>query len=489
MIKKLNQLNVLSLKGVYCLLQSLVVSGINQTAVVSYSAKRYPNSIALKFKDEEYTYKELDEKIKNYASYLRNNLNVGSGKKVALLSSNSSSFIIAFFALSACGADIYLLNSEWSKEQLDNTIKEFDFDFVFCGSTLMAKVTSAENVAVIEISANNEVHISVKTAASRAGKLIVLSSGTTGKIKLAERKASVHRYVFPFLSLIQKLPITQKDTVLISTPLYHGYGIATMLMSFFLGVKVCVNESYSHFELADIIEKEEVSVLTLVPLTLQRLLLHSPSKMKSIQCVLSGGAPLSESQLSLSQKLLGDKLFNLYGTSEAGFTVMANPTDLRKFPSTIGKELKGVKVKIEQGEMSEICFKNSWSRRNKKSAWVNSGDLGYRNSEGYLFVKGRVDDMIVSGGQNVYPYELERVLLRHEDVCQAYVYGVKDDDFGQRLKAKVVVKSESALNEAELFDFLKDKIAKFHKPASIELVDEINVSSLGKIIKEKFPQS
>lgn len=489
MIRRLRELNILTYKSIFHLIGALRTNGVNQSSVVSYSALRFPKAVALKFKDEEYTYEQLSNKINEYAFYAQVNAQVRKGSKVALLSNNSTSFVVVFFALSAIGADIFLLNSEWTEEQISETIDELRFDFVFCSIEFLQKVNSKMGVEIIEININFTSKADQKPVFYPSGKLIVLSSGTSGKIKMAERKASLHKYVFPFFSLIEKLPISQQDTIMITTPLFHGFGIASLIMSFFLGVKVCIHDSYAHLDLAQIIEQEKVTVVSLVPITLQRLLLHSSAKLSSLKCVLSGGAPLLESQVALSQKVIGPKLYNLYGTSEAGFTVLATPADLQIYPETIGKELRGVKVKINSPKFGELSFKSSWSRLNKKQNWVKSGDIGYRNEDGYLFVSGRVDDMIVSGGQNVYPFDLEKALLRHEGVEQAYVFGVKDEQFGQRLKAKVVAKKDVNINEAILFDFLNGKIARYHKPVSIELVDEIKVGPLGKIIKEKFPLS
>src|SRR5262249_48380654 len=155
---------------------------------------------------------------------------------------------------------------------------------------------------------------------------------------------------------------------------------------------------------------------------------------------------------------LGPTLFNLYGTSEGGFAIMASPDVLARKPESIGRPVRGVRARIvngaerEVGEMKvgRLCLRSSWTTSKKN--WVETGDLAYRDAGGDVFLCGRADDMIVSGGENVYPIELENVLARHAEIAAVAVVGMADPEFGQRLKAVVVAKEGSPLRQAALLE-------------------------------------
>jgi acyl-CoA synthetase (AMP-forming)/AMP-acid ligase II len=182
-------------------------------------------------------------------------------------------------------------------------------------------------------------------------------------------------------------------------------------------------------------------------------------------------------------------LFNLYGTSEGGVAVFAAPTDLAEAPDTIGREIWGVTVTIRgeddalraDGETGRICVQSSAavSRR----GWIETGDLGFRDPEGRLFVRGRIDDMIVSGGENVSPWEVETVLLTHPDVAEAAAVGVPDPDFGQRLVAFVVPKPGSPLTADALSEWLSERVARYQRPRAIALREALPLTAIGKVDK------
>jgi acyl-CoA synthetase (AMP-forming)/AMP-acid ligase II len=187
-------------------------------------------------------------------------------------------------------------------------------------------------------------------------------------------------------------------------------------------------------------------------------------------------------------------LYNLYGTSEAGLCTIATPQDLTRYPHTIGRKIWGSRLKIinerleeaEDGQVGQFCFRNRWSMRTGGRSWIETGDLGYRNEKGYYFLSGRTDSMIVSAGENVYPLEVEQVLLGHPQVEDAAVIGIPDEDFGQRLKAFILPAPHAEIAEEELLEWLRPRLARYQMPKEISVVNHLPYTSLGKLNKKEL---
>lgn len=216
--------------------------------------------------------------------------------------------------------------------------------------------------------------------------------------------------------------------------------------------------------------------------------------LKSLACIASGGAKLSIKLAEETFKELGGVLYNLYGTSEAGLNFIATPQDLLYSASTIGKKINGMRLKVldvnmnkvENGKIGQLCIENDWSMSSRNSTWIETGDLGYRDKNGYCFLCGRTDDMIVSGGENVHPIEVEQVLIKHFFVKDAAVIGIDDHQFGQRLKAFVLPSEDGILREDELLEWLRLRVARFQMPKEITFVDHMPYTPLGKLDKKQL---
>lgn len=187
---------------------------------------------------------------------------------------------------------------------------------------------------------------------------------------------------------------------------------------------------------------------------------------------------------------LGPTVFNLYGTSEGGFAIMAPPELLARKPESIGRPVRGVRARIVDAAdrpvggraIGRLVLRSSWTT--SKQRWIETGDLAYRDADGDIFLCGRADDMIVSGGENVYPIELENVLATHPDVAAVAVVGIPDPEFGQRLKAMVVATDGGQLDRAGLLAWLKPRVARHQVPAVVEFRTELPYTPLGKLDKK-----
>lgn len=321
-------------------------------------------------------------------------------------------------------------------------------------------------------------------------RIVLQTSGTTGTTKEAPHQPSLFTYLNPFITLMNRLKLLNYNTVYIGTPIYHGYGIAILLLFITLGKKAVILKRFDSKKACGLIREHQIEVATVVPLMLDKLLKHNVEDLKSLSCIASGGAKLQPRLINETFTKLGDVLYNLYGTSEAGLTTVATPKDLMYSPFTIGKKINAIPLKVLDENMHEVevakvgqfCIRN-------KGLWIETGDLGYQDHQGYYFLCGRNDDMIVSGGENVYPIEVEQVLIMHPLVEDLAVVGISDDEFGQRLKAFVVRVEHASLTEDELLKWLRPRISRFQLPRTIIFVDHIPYTNLGKQNKKLLKEA
>lgn len=496
-IRKLYHTKLIKPSGLYRLVAALLRSGVNLMALLRYAGNQYGEGIAVTDEYETLTYSELFQQSTLLALNLAEKYDIKPGKKVAIMCRNNAVVVRAVFAAAYTGADIYMLNAEMSQGQFYNMLAKYAFDLIIHDDALTAlvdqspiKVTSLPAYNPSERSANRlsktAPNSTRKIKARGSGKIIVLTGGTTGDFKIAARKPSVINYLPPFFSLINKLDPASFHSVYIATPIYHGFGLAGMLMSVMLGAKIFIAERFDAEAACQLIKHNRVQVAVVVPLMLARMVKLDCGALKFLNCILSGGAALTPSLVNETATRLGDILYNLYGTSEAGFSIMATPTDLSLYPSTIGRPIKGVHLAILDADGNEvdnnwpgrICIKSSWTVNN--AGWVETGDLGFRDENGYYYLCGKTDDMIVSGGENVYPVELENILSQHPEISQSAVIGINDHEFGQRLKAFVVPVAGSAITEHDITAWLSTRVARYQTPKYIEIATVIPHTSLGK---------
>lgn len=499
LLKKLFKIGLISPNGFIRLLSAFASEGTNLMAILKFAARRNPNQIAVVDEREEITYENLYLQSQILARHLRTNFELSAGDKAAFLCRNNAGLIRALCAASRIGARIFLLNPEMSAEQFSALIERHKFDFLFYDRKAESLISSDRKtnwknksfVVNSDESFSDKIQTKIKRAFS--GEIIVLTGGTTGLPKVAKRKASVLNFLNPFFALLTKLDLDEYKSVYIATPAYHGFGISAIIIAIILGMKMFFLARFDAEKACELIEKNKIETITVVPLMLQRMLHFDWRKLQSLQRIISGGAALNPALAEETFEKLGDKLFNLYGTSEAGFSVIATPEELRKKPETIGRKIAGVDLKVfdenerevAAGTIGKICIRSAWAIKSGKS-WIETGDLGFQDENGFLFLRGRNDEMIVSGGENVYPIELENILVKHADIQQVAVIGISDNEFGQRLKAFIVSKPETKPTETEIRNWLETRVARFQMPKQIEFLDELPQTAIGKINKRKL---
>jgi acyl-CoA synthetase (AMP-forming)/AMP-acid ligase II len=320
----------------------------------------------------------------------------------------------------------------------------------------------------------------------RGGNIVLMSGGTTGLPKTASRKPSIFDYVVPFAALLTRLDLDECLSFYLAPPIYHSFGMSALALAVMLGAEMYLTTRFEVARACELIARHRIDAVAVVPLMLRRMLHHDAVALASLRRIVSGSDTLTPALARESLARLGPTLYNLYGTAEGGMVSMADPAELTRKPGTVGKAVWGVRVRlldeadreVGPGAIGRVCVRSAWTA--EKKGWVETGDLAYRDADGDYFLCGRVDDMIVSGGENVYPVELENVLAQHPDVAAVAVIGIPDAEFGQRLKAIVVAQRGRALAEGVLLDWLKSRVARHQMPRVVEFRDELPYTPVGK---------
>ncbi|WKA56604.1 AMP-binding protein [Planococcus shixiaomingii] len=502
----LSQLQLLSPLKLMRLASAIRLNGVNLMLLFSLAGKDEEDKVALVDSRESFTYKELHMKCENLAFQLKEIFHLKKGQKVAFLCKNHASFVQALFAVSRLGADSYLLNTAVSKLQMDRLITEHDFDLLVYDNEFGAMIEQSiyrnpkiqschreeTSISFLSDSKQNE---KVKLVPTFSSKIVLLTSGTTGKPKKVIHRPSLFNFLQPFAALLQRLHLTRHDTAYIATPIFHGYGIAILLSFFALGKKVVIQNSFDAFKACSLIRKHHVEVITVVPLMIHKMLMADKEALRSLACIASGGAKLNPVLVEEVNEHLGEVLFNLYGTSEAGLNIIATPEDLKYDSNTLGKLLAGGRLKIvedgktvKEGTVGHFCMRNKWSMTNRKSRWIETGDLGYRDPNGYYFLSGRKDDLIISAGNNIYPLEVEGALTCHPCVEDAAVIGIKDVYCGQILQAFVQLYPDQTVSEEALANWLRKRVADYQIPRKIVFVKELPYTAVGKLDRKSLEE-
>ena len=495
-IKALYTIKLFTFKGIWHLLMSFGSVGMNLMALLYIRQKLSPNQIAINENDNCITYHTLYTQSQHLAKKLAMHCDIKPHQKIAIMANNHTIMIHTLFAIARLGADIYLLNTELSVNQLQNIQDAVKFDWIIHDPQIstLTDVKSLptdhpEQVSIYSLLNDDSLPNSSNLKVTHFNKLTVLTSGTTGRFKMAGRNSKAQNFISPFYQLLMKLNLSKYNRVYIATPIYHGFGIATLCMSVLLGATIFINKRFDAVKVCQLINKYNIEVITLVPLMLSRMMNYSTTQLRSLRCIITGGAPIAVTLVQRTINQLGEVLYNLYGTSEAGICMIATPNDLINHPSTIGKPITGLSTKLmnngkEDAIKGELYIKCAWSTQGKN--WIATGDIAQKDRENNYYLNGRIDDMIVSGGENVYPFEIEQFLINHPDINDLAVISVNDEEFGQRLVAFVVLAAYAKQSEDTLKDWLKPQIARYQMPKKIYIIDELPMTHIGKVDRKQL---
>ncbi|QUB67787.1 AMP-binding protein [Prevotella melaninogenica] len=488
----LYHLHIISPKGIFVWAKSLISEGISLMALLRFAAHFYPQRCAITDEKQSLSYQDLYIRTHQLAEILHTEYHLHSQMSVALLGRNSIILTLLLHALSRLGIRTTLLSTDLGTEQITTDLQKHRYHLIIYDSDLKQIPTKLPCIAVTTERFNGILlHKTSQTKKRklpkiwRGGEITIHSGGTSGNFKSIARRPSVTSFLPPLLALLHNIRIYEYKSVLISLPFYHGFGLSTLIISLLMGKKVCLQKRFDAIKTLEIIQREQIEVMPIVPAMLARFwqIENVKEKMKSLRCLISGGDRLPKSLIETTHKEIGEVLFNLYGTSEAGFFMLATPKELSSFEeTTLGKPIQGVDCKIknlnEEG-IGTLWVRSRWAMHGKQNQWQNTGDLVSQNSEGYFFHHGRADRMIVCGGENVQPEHIEQVLLSHPMIIAARAFNVPHPNFGNVIYTEIECTPKATLTEITLLDWLRPQLSRAEMPHSIRF-KTIEMLSTGK---------
>lgn len=490
----------------------------------SLNARRHPDRAACIDEEGEFTYKQLDEAAHAVANALLAK-GVRAGDGVALLARNHRWFLIANYGAARVGARIILLNSEFSGPQIKEVSEREGAKLIIYDDEYTKAVSKAEpplgklralgtNPDKDEPSGSTDETLadliarSSTAPAPKAGKhasIIILTSGTTGTPKGANR--STPPTLAPVGGILSHVPFKANEVTSLPAPMFHALGYLHATIAMFLGSTLVLRRKFKPPLVLEDIEKHKVTAMVVVPVMLSRILdavekMHNKPDLSSLKIVFVSGSQLGAELASRALKDLGPVIYNMYGSTEIAFATIAGPKDLERNPATVGPVVKGVKVKIldengnelPQGEVGRIFVGNAFpfegytggGHKQIIDGLMSSGDVGYFDEHNLLYVSGRDDEMIVSGGENVFPAEVEDLISGHPDVVEATAIGVEDKEWGARLRAFVVKKPDAEVDEDTIKHYVRDHLARYKVPREVIFIDELPRNPTGKILKREL---
>jgi fatty-acyl-CoA synthase len=479
------------------------------TAVALHAALR-PTQAAVVDAGGQLTWSELDERTNRLANTLL--AGAAEGDRVAVMVRNGREAIEGYTGPARAGLASVPVNT-WSSRAELRHIVETQQPTVFITAEEFAEDVEAEagGARVLVTGSGGSYEQALASASSSppgvrgGGRVVTHTSGTTGKPKGAERDLGGGS-ISALVAFLEKVPLQAEEEFLLTAPLFHTFAQGMMGIGLVLGMTLVLPPRFDPAEFLDTVAERGVCAAALVPAMLRRLLEvdDAPATPQWKVAVLSGSA-LPPALRERAEERFGDIFYDLYGSTEVGWATIATPRDHRERPGSVGRPGKGMRAfavdddgqVLPPGEIGRIHVATGFefsgytgidSDRQTAHGGTEFGDLGYVDSDGYLYVTGRADDMIVSGGENVYPGEVEAALDEHDDIAEAAVIGAEDEEYGEVLHAYVVPRDGADISEDEVIAFVRDRLARYKAPKRVAILDELPRNATGKVVKKELPE-
>ncbi|MEH7379657.1 o-succinylbenzoate--CoA ligase [Bacillus sp. JJ1533] len=465
-----------------------------------------PNRIAIKTEYDEISFSDLHKNVVKKANQFTF-AGIQQGDIVSVLMKNSVEMVEIIHALKYIGAVTVLLNTKLTSTELEFQVSDSETKMIITEDELIEKITDLdiEKVLVKELQQYPEKECKIQESYSLdQTDTIMYTSGTTGR-----PKGVIHTYGNHWWSAVGSclnLGLHQDDCWLLTVPMFHISGLSILYRSVIYGIPAVIHESFNPIKANEAIMNQGVTIMSVVSVMLTRMLeaLGDEKYPERFRCMLLGGGPAPKPLLEdcIEHNI---PVFQTYGMTETASQVvtLAPEYSISKLGSA-GKPLFPVQIKIEKEgaqanpyEVGEIIVKapnvtKGYLNRldaTKKSivnGWLYTGDIGYLDEEGFLFVMDRRSDLIISGGENIYPAEVEAVLLAHPSIIEAGVTSMDDEKWGQVPVAFVRVEEGSHVSETEVIDFCYEKLARFKVPKSIYFVNRLPRNASNKLLRRKL---
>ena len=485
------------------------------TAAVVNAITR-PQQAALVDADGPVTWQALDRHTNAIARGFAE-LGVKPGGRIGILCRNGAGLVEATIASAKLGAHALMLNTSFSADELKGVLERekprvIVHDEEFAEIVREAAPARARRVVVSASGAQSLAALRDEQLESpldpppEEGRMVILTSGTTGAPKGARvaRAAGLE----PLAWFLKVVPLDAGSVYLIPSPLFHAHGLGQLTIGTALGCTIVLPRTFDARETLALIERHRATAMAVVPTMLSRIMDLDPEERRrhdtrSLRVVVCSGSALDPKLARSFMEEFGPVLYNLYGSTEVAWATIATPDDLLQAPGTVGRPPPHTRLEILDREGNplprgatghifvahELLFEgytDPTKDRQRVKGMLTPGDLGHVDEQGRLFIDSREDDMIVSGGENVYPGQVEEVLRRHPGVADAVVIGVDDERFGQRLAAFVVPAPGSGLTEDEVMAFSKEHLARFKVPREVHLRDDLPRNALGKVLRREL---
>ncbi|MEU4253326.1 acyl-CoA synthetase [Amycolatopsis sp. NPDC026612] len=486
------------------------------------SARRDPAAVGIVDELGPLTYKQLDDQS-NALARAWSERGIEPGQVVAALCRDHRGLVLTMAAAGKLGVRLLLMNTGFAKPQLADVaeregVTALVYDQEFTGlldaipdgvDRYLAWVEPGSDLTDRTVPVLDEIIASTDDRPwpppAKPGGFVLLTSGTTGTPKGAPRP---HTSALASAQFLDRIPLRSNEATYMGAPLFHGTGLSQFILSFALGSKVVMRRKFNPEEALRGVAEHKCTALVLVPTMLQRIVdlpedVRRKYDTSALRIIFVAGSALSPDLGNRAHEAFGPVVHNLYGSTEVAVATVATPADWAKAPGTVGRAPVGCKVALydPQGRPitephvtgrvfvgSGLSFGGYTDGRHKEiiDGLLSSGDVGHFDEDGLLFIDGRDDEMIVSGGENVFPIEVENLLVEREDVIEAAVIGVADPEFGQRLKAFVVRAEGSDLDVEGVRDYVKANLARYKVPRDVEFLDELPRNATGKVLRTKL---
>ena len=498
--------------------------GMTATSGFATAAQRCPDRPGLIDERGTLTWKQIDDRSDALAAALQAQAGAAP-KTIAVMCRNHRGFIEALVGADRIGSDVLLLNTSFAGPALAEVVEREGADTVIYDEEFTAIVDRAlegrpDTTRILGWTDSTDAPLTVDKLIERhAGQrprpserksdIILLTSGTTGTPKGAKRSAGSGG-AGDLKAVLDRTPWRAEEPIVIVAPMFHAWGFSQLLFAALLACPIVTRRKFDPEATLDMIDRYSATGLAVVPVMFDRIMelpddVRNRYSAKSLRFATTSGSRMRPDVVIKFMDQFGDVIYNNYNATEAGMIATATPADLRAAPDTAGKPADGTEIRIldqesnevATGEVGQIFVRSgtlfdgytSGNTKDFHDGFMASGDMGYLDTEGRLFVVGRDDEMIVSGGENVYPIEVEKTLAAHEEVAEAAVLGVDDEQYGQRLVAFVVLEPGASTSPDVLKQHVRDNLANYKVPREITVLDELPRGSTGKILRNELRSS
>jgi acyl-CoA synthetase (AMP-forming)/AMP-acid ligase II len=439
------------------------------------------------------TYGDVDRLTTAMAAGLRDD-GLTEGDPVGVRCGNDRGFVLAVVALGKVGATAVLLNPGLAPPLLASVAESEGLVAIVQDEAYDVDLDDLPTYGTADLDALADAYADAPVRAPREhGRFVILTSGTTGRPKGARRAPPAS--LDPAVALLSTIPLKARETTVVAAPLFHAWGFAQWLIGVALGSTVVLTGAFDPERTLAAVEEHRATALVAVPVMLRRLLdAEGTYGTSSLRVVAVSGSALPPDVATRFMDAFGDVLYDLYGSTEVAWASIATPADLRAAPGSVGRPPFGTEVRLvdETDGVGRIFVGNGLlidgytggGGKEVRDGLMATGDLGRFDEEGRLYVAGREDDMVVSGGENVFPGPVEDVLSALPSVADVAVVGVPDEEFGQRLRAVVVRAPGAALGEDDVRAAVRGALARHYVPRDVEFVESLPRNAAGKVVRD-----